>query len=284
MGEQNKGVWGNEILDGGFLQVPLSLLRNYKAFGLTDSELCLALVVLSYKFSESDPWPSTATIARLMGKKPDAVFKASRSLKEKKMLLRYEKDGVTVWDFTGLTNMLLAIPSIKKDRGGYIKKDRGGISKKIDEVYVLKKIKNKKPDSPYLSLQKKVLEIPDLMELRTVGDDGRSVVLADVTALKWLSDRFRIRELEIRPNNLRLKNKWESIQVGWCGDLFKIAKRHKVGLMEIMHVHARMLKDEGSKGFAWRDQIRSPAKYLKIQESSGQDYFELIRDLYKGGV
>ena len=281
MSEQNKGVWGNEILDGGFLQVPLLLLRNYKAFGLTDSELCLALVVLSYKFSGSDPWPSTGTIARLMGKKPDAVFKASRSLKEKKMLSRYEKDGVTVWDFSGLTNMLVSVPSIKKDIPPSIKKDIAPLLKSIDKEYVLKKIKKKKPPSIFLSLQKKVLEIPDLMELRTVDDDGKKVILADVTALKWLSDRFRIRELEMRPNNLRLKNKWESMQVRWCGDLFKISKRHKVGLMEIMHVHARMLKDEGNKGFAWRDQIRSPAKYLQTQESSGQDYFEVISDLYK---
>ena len=282
MNEKNKGVWGNELLDGGFLQVPTKLLHLYHEIGLTDSELCLALVVLSYKYNESNPWPSTATIARIMGKKPDAIWKTARSLKDKGLLSRYEQDGVIVWDFSGLTVRLLSAPSIKNNRGGTIKNDRGGLLNFIDKEYEENNINKNKP-GVLDSLEKKAQKIPDLLELNFKDNDDH-IVLADVDALRWLANRFRVRELELRPNNKRLTNRWETMEDRWMDDLYKIVNRHQVPLMSVMGVHARMMKDDGNNGFAWRDQIRSPGKYLQIRKASGQDYYEVISDIYKGGT
>ena len=281
MEEKTRGIWGYELLDGGFLQVPVILLHNYHEMGLTDSELCLAMVVLSYKYNEQNPWPSTTTIARIMGKKPDAIFKAAKSLKSKGLLARYESSGVTVWDFSGLTSRLISFaPSIKNNIPSSIKNNIGGISNFIDKEYTTNNNNNNKPEV-LESLKKKAQKIPDLLELNFT-DNGDHIILADVDALRWLANRFRVRELDLRPNNKRLTHQWEAMQDLWMDDLYKIVNRHQVPLMSVMGTHARMMKDEGNNGFAWRDQIRSPGKYLQIRKASGQDYYEIISDIYKG--
>ncbi len=59
-------VWGDDVLDTGFSQIPNALLDHQHDIGLTNDELCLVIHVLLYKYSESDPYPRNATVAERM--------------------------------------------------------------------------------------------------------------------------------------------------------------------------------------------------------------------------
>ena len=147
MGDRIKAIWGDSVMDTGFLMVPNALIASYAKLEISESELALILQVMSFKHSSEAPYPSSGTIAERMNKSRRHIFRLSDSLKEKGYLDRYEKNGIMVWDFNGLLSALCGDENVI---GGGDENVIGVVTKMSPEENVFKKTNKKEgpPKSP----------------------------------------------------------------------------------------------------------------------------------------
>jgi len=75
--------YGSLVQRHGFTQVPNILIRERKMLGLTQSELTLAIYLLSYEYDGIESWPSLAEMERKSGMSSATVHKAKRGLATK---------------------------------------------------------------------------------------------------------------------------------------------------------------------------------------------------------
>lgn len=80
-------VWGNEILDDGFLVLPNMLVRYARKLGLTYGQIHLINVIFTYKHDTRDPYPSQELIAEHMDITTRQVRKLIESIEEKGFVL-----------------------------------------------------------------------------------------------------------------------------------------------------------------------------------------------------
>lgn len=81
--------WGGEknLLDAGWLGVPRRFFLHVAAMGLTPAETAFVLHVMSFKWSEADPYPSYALLAHRMGVSVKQVQKYANQLRSRGLLV-----------------------------------------------------------------------------------------------------------------------------------------------------------------------------------------------------
>ncbi|SDX04698.1 Helix-turn-helix domain-containing protein [Alicyclobacillus hesperidum] len=119
-GENNndkiEAIWGNKLLDEGFLGIPNIIVRNYRHIGIEHGEFGFICTVLTYKHDTSDPFPSQEKLAEHMKCSVRQIQKWTDSLCEKGLLLvgqRKHHDRKTwstnVYNFRPLVEKALAL-------------------------------------------------------------------------------------------------------------------------------------------------------------------------------
>lgn len=107
-----------ELFTDGFLVVPSLFLRFYarlKPYPLTVGEAMFVLHLMEFKWSEAAPYPSYKILAQRMGCSDKLARRHARSLEQKKLLIRRQRNATTnLFDLTPLFDALLSI--VKKER------------------------------------------------------------------------------------------------------------------------------------------------------------------------
>jgi len=99
--------WTPEVVKKGFTAVPNILIRSQGELDITNGEICVIICLLSYKWTEGNPFPSIATIAKATGMATNTVRNHIRSLQRKHLIKRiYRKGKSNEYDF-GLLNARL---------------------------------------------------------------------------------------------------------------------------------------------------------------------------------
>lgn len=118
------GKWPKSVEKSGFTQVPNILLTNLYKLKLNSTETNVLIQILSFKWDNSNPWPSAETIAKRMACSVDTVRRAWAQLERKHILKRVIRPGHSnEYDFRPLAEILeiLAAPNgpPQKRRKGY---------------------------------------------------------------------------------------------------------------------------------------------------------------------
>lgn len=86
--------WGSEnLFDEGFLGVPAAFLKSYTVLGISASQAMFVLQLMSFKWTESAPFPSYKTLSQRMGITTEMARKHAKSLEEKGLLKRVKRHG-----------------------------------------------------------------------------------------------------------------------------------------------------------------------------------------------
>nr|NNM91567.1 helix-turn-helix domain-containing protein [Bacilli bacterium] len=81
-----EAIWGNRLLDEGFLGIPNLVVRNYRQLGIEHGEFGLICTILTYKHDGRDPYPSHDTLAEHLQCSTRQVRKWIDSLEAKQLL------------------------------------------------------------------------------------------------------------------------------------------------------------------------------------------------------
>ena len=127
---------------------------------------------------------------------------------------------------------------------------------------------------------------PDVtLQIESLNGQLQHNGLDGLEALEYFVDRFKARELELRPRNINLtdEKKWAVKRQSWIRDTIAVMVAQNVTLDNLVKLHGRVLKDEGDpkSGFAYRDVIRSPGKYNE-KMSNGCVFFDEMANKYWG--
>ena len=103
-----------ELLQSGYLVVPLDFLRHYnrlKPDSLTHGEVLLVIHLMAFKWDQAAPFPSYGTLARRMGITPKMARRYAQNLERKGFLLRIRRGGGNTnrFDLTPLFDKLLEV-------------------------------------------------------------------------------------------------------------------------------------------------------------------------------
>jgi len=96
----------------GYLAVPVTFLEHYaklkKYGGLTHAEGMFVLQVMSFKWGETAPFPSYATLSKRLGTGPKTVQRQAKALEDKGYLRREKRQGRSnAFELTPLFDSLL---------------------------------------------------------------------------------------------------------------------------------------------------------------------------------
>jgi hypothetical protein len=113
--------WGDpEIMRSGYVIVPSLFVRNYSRLkpAITTEEAMFILVVMTFKWGKSPPFPSYKTIASAMGVSDKMCRRYAQRLEAKGYLRRIGRTYQTnEFDFRGLSNALYRINAGLKQDG-----------------------------------------------------------------------------------------------------------------------------------------------------------------------
>ncbi len=99
-----------QLFDDGYVGVPTSFLQLYSKLAppLTTGEALFIVHLMSYKWTEKDPFPSYQSIARRMDVTTKAVQRYAASLESKRYLTRIPRVGTSnEFDLSQLFDALL---------------------------------------------------------------------------------------------------------------------------------------------------------------------------------
>lgn len=86
--------WGSDqLFEEGFLGVPAAFLKSYTRLGITSSQAMFILQLMSFKWTESAPFPSYKTLSERMGITTEMARKHAKGLEEKGLLARVRRHG-----------------------------------------------------------------------------------------------------------------------------------------------------------------------------------------------
>lgn len=104
-------IWGDEVLERGFTAIPNLLLDNYKALGMTATDLRVASQLLRYWWSlKNPPWPSKQTLADKLETTPSTIRKSIARMEGLGLVKREERRAATggnqsnQYDLSGLVD------------------------------------------------------------------------------------------------------------------------------------------------------------------------------------
>ncbi|GMA59480.1 DnaA-like protein [Alicyclobacillus sacchari] len=103
---QIEQIWGSEVVENGFVQVPKVLIRFRRKLNIEHGEMSFLTAILSYKFGTSDPFPSRETLAAFMDVSLRQIDKWSASLRKKRFLLVYSDGTRTKYSIQPLIERL----------------------------------------------------------------------------------------------------------------------------------------------------------------------------------
>lgn len=107
--------WTPGIAAEGFTPMATLFLENYAQLGITSIEAMLITHLMSFKWDAKEPYPSFATLAKLMGITPTAVRNHARKLEKKGFLRRQRRFSQS--NKFDLLPLFRALESFKKARG-----------------------------------------------------------------------------------------------------------------------------------------------------------------------
>ncbi len=87
--------WSPAIAAHGFTSIPNLLLRQYKSLGITAPELRMIIALELHRWDDSEPFPSIATLSKLIGTTTRRARAIITSLNDKKLILRTIRDHET---------------------------------------------------------------------------------------------------------------------------------------------------------------------------------------------
>jgi len=94
--------WGGDerVIEGGFLAVPRSFFFSAASLGLTPAESAFVLQLMSFKWSEEDPYPGYDLLAQRLGVSPKQARKYAQQLEDKGLLRRIPRFDAGTGDRT----------------------------------------------------------------------------------------------------------------------------------------------------------------------------------------
>lgn len=221
-------MWGIEILEEGYTQIPNLITRYHRKIGLTPGEWSFISVLLTYKHDSKDPYPSAETLADTLDCSVKQIEKYISSLKSKDLIKVYRtkskktgKYGNNIYNFKPLIDAILAIhQSNKKD----VEEDEYQI---VEEPSLLKVGVGK--EEPLLP------EVGMVLDLK-VGVDPLPQVGIKKKNIKRKSEKENIKSQSVIISNSKIES--ETIQIA-------IAKNKKLTdrLTDIVSVY-KVIKDE----------------------------------------
>ena len=108
-----RGRWGGAA-EAGFVAIPSILLKHQGRLGLSDQELVTLLHVISYWWLyDNQPFPSSNTLAKRMGKNERSVQRSIRSLRKKNYVdTQVREDGRRTIDVSPIQKILIRMAEI----------------------------------------------------------------------------------------------------------------------------------------------------------------------------
>jgi len=110
--------WSPRIAQHGHTAVPNLLVQNLEQLKITTPEFVTLVAIISFKWDESNPWPSNATIAKRANTTASTVRKHVQKLEEKGILDRIGRVGYTnMYDLTPLMAKLEGLAELPSPIG-----------------------------------------------------------------------------------------------------------------------------------------------------------------------
>ena len=229
------------------------------------------------EYADRFPWLSSSQIKRILEK-----------LKREEVIRIEHFDGFSRTSYITVTDTSLMSPEARKSLGLL---PSGDIAKSIrrnrhidlaispdvytdSTRYIPDKTSVKKTDVLFESIER----LNGQLKL-----SHKQQEISGMEALEHFVDKFRERELALRPRNVNLtdQKKWSVRRKKWQLDTLKVIEKQGCKLQDLVVLHVKVLKDEGSGGFAYRDIMRSPGKY-NSKNKHGDVYFDTLTNRYGG--